>query len=227
MNIFGSRDRGESGGAGSPAQVPGHGSDAGHLAPASGRTGVARTAGMAGSAGLAGVASPAGTMAATTGLGGASGAIGTINPALDPDHPAPITTERLQAWMRDNGYSYFVDSDGDIGGVWDNRIFHFLILGDGSAFQVRGQWNRFGNMDRLETMLDAVNEWNADRIWPKAYLRVRDDGSIVTCTDLTIPLDAGVTEPQLDLQLRCGLATSAAFFDTLENQFPDTLARRP
>jgi len=152
--------------------------------------------------------------------------VGGAQMPVDPDFPAPITTERLQAWMRDNNYNFFIDSDGDLGGLWDNRIFHFLILGNGSAFQVRGQWNRFGNMDKLEDMLNAVNDWNADRIWPKAYLRVRDDGSIVTCTDITVPLDAGVTEPQLDLQLRCGLATSAAFFDSLESQFPDSLARR-
>ncbi|MDR2703445.1 MAG: YbjN domain-containing protein [Cellulomonadaceae bacterium] len=145
---------------------------------------------------------------------------------LDPNFPSPVTHARLAAWLKDNNYSYFVDSDGDLGGLWDNRMFHFLILGDGTAFQIRGQWNRFGNMDRIEDLLNVVNEWNSDRIWPKAYVRVRDDGTIVVCTDLTITADSGLSEPQLDLQLRCGLATSAAFFDSLEVQFPDSIASR-
>ena len=141
----------------------------------------------------------------------------------DANAPALINSDRIVTWLGENNYSYFIDSDGDIGGLWDNRLFHFLLLGDGSAFQIRGQWNRFPGMDRLTEILDFINEWNTDRIWPKGFVRVRDDGSVVVCADLTVTANSGLTNQQLDLQLRCGLATAAALFDALEEAFPDPL----
>lgn len=140
--------------------------------------------------------------------------------------PTRVTSERIVSWLGDNGYSYFVDSEGDIGGFWDNRMFHFLILGEGSAVQIRGQWNRFPGMDRLTEILTFINEWNTDRIWPKGFVRVRDDGSIVVCADLTVSTNSGLTDSQLDIQLRCGLATAAALFDALEEAYPDPLRNK-
>ena len=137
--------------------------------------------------------------------------------------PSVVTPERILTWLRENEYSYFVDNDGDIGGLWDNRMFHFLMMAEGTSFQIRGQWNRIAGLDRLSDILEFTNGWNADRIWPKAFVRVRDDGSIVICADLTIPASAGFSNPQLDLQLRCGLATAAAFFDSLDDAFPDPM----
>jgi len=141
----------------------------------------------------------------------------------DANAPALVTADRIVNWLAENNYSYFIDSDGDIGGLWDNRLFHFLLLGGGSAFQIRGQWNRFPGMDRLTDILDFINDWNTDRIWPKGFVRVRDDGSVVVCADLTVTTNSGLNSHQLDLQLRCGLATAAALFDALEEAFPDPL----
>ena len=141
------------------------------------------------------------------------------------NQPVAVNRERIVTWLKENDYSFFVDNDGDIGGLWDNRMFHFLLLGEGSSFQVRGQWNRIAGMDQLSAILEFTNNWNADRIWPKAFVRVRDDGSVVICADLTIPATSGFTSPQLDLQIRCGLATAAALFDSLDEAFPDPLRK--
>src|SRR3712207_7234969 len=60
---------------------------------------------------------------------------------------------------------------GDLGGLWRGRLFYFFMFGDRSEIlQVRGQWNREASIERLEEVLEACNEWNADRIWPKAYV---------------------------------------------------------
>jgi hypothetical protein len=66
-----------------------------------------------------------------------------------------------------------------------------------------------------------------ERIWPKGFVRVRDDGSVVVCADLTITANSGLNQSQLDLQLRCGLATAAALFDALDEAFPDPLRGKP
>jgi hypothetical protein len=145
------------------------------------------------------------------------------SPATGTDLP-PLHRSRIEAWLGANGFTYFTDSDGDLGGLWNGRLFYFLVLGvDREVLQVRGQWNRDATVDRVPDLLDLCNRWNSDRIWPKAYLRVRDDGGVIVCADMTVDVEHGLTDDQLDQLLQCGLATGGAFFDELDGSFPDPL----
>jgi hypothetical protein len=93
---------------------------------------------------------------------------------VDDGRPSPLSTERVVQWLEANGFHYFVDNDGDLGGLWRGRLFYFFLFGEHSEIlQVRGQWHREVAIERLEEVLDACTEWNAERIWPKAYVRVR------------------------------------------------------
>ncbi|MCA5893182.1 YbjN domain-containing protein [Isoptericola sp. NEAU-Y5] len=145
----------------------------------------------------------------------------------DPDHGDPLdplTRDRVTAWLERSGFSYFVDSDGDVGGLWHGWLFYFLVLGEHSdVLQVRGQWHRDLTIERLEDVLELCNEWNAERIWPKTYARVRDDGTIVVCAEVTADIGGGVTDDQLDQLLQCGLSTGSMFFQHLDTTFPDPL----
>src|SRR3712207_9526794 len=84
---------------------------------------------------------------------------------------------------------------GDLGGLWRGRLFYFFMFGDRSEIlQVRGQWKREASIERLEEGLEACNEWNADRIWPKAYVRVRDNGMGHVIAEVATDLEHGVTD---------------------------------
>lgn len=142
--------------------------------------------------------------------------------------PTPLALSRVVEWITDSGYSYFVDSDGDVGGLWHGRLFYFLLFGHGDEIlQVRGQWNRDLALERLEEILEFCNEWNADRIWPKTYTRVRDNGMIQVFTEVTVDLEHGVTDDQLDQLLQCGLSTGSMFFDALDEFYPDPARQAP
>jgi hypothetical protein len=142
--------------------------------------------------------------------------------------PAPLALDRVVEWITDCGYSYFVDSDGDVGGLWHGRLFYFLLFGkNDEILQVRGQWNRDLAIERLEEVLEFCNEWNADRIWPKTYTRVRDNGMIQVFTEMTVDLEHGVTDDQLDQLLQCGLSTGSMFFDALDEYYPDPARQAP
>ncbi len=142
--------------------------------------------------------------------------------------PAPLALDRVVEWITDCGYSYFVDSDGDVGGLWHGRLFYFLLFGKSDEIlQVRGQWNRDLAIERLEEVLEFCNEWNADRIWPKTYTRVRDNGMIQVFTEVTVDLEHGVTDDQLDQLLQCGLSTGSMFFDALDEYYPDPARQAP
>ena len=137
---------------------------------------------------------------------------------------APLSRDRVTDWLERSGFSYFVDSEGDVGGLWHGWLFYFLVLGERSeVLQVRGQWHRDLTIERLEEVLDVCNEWNAERIWPKTYVRVRDDGSVVVCAEVTADVGSVVTTPQLGQLLDCGLSTAAMFFEHLDRRYPDPL----
>lgn len=156
------------------------------------------------------------------------GDVAGVGPGPDPAVPRPLTHQRVRAWLTEQGYAYFVDGDGDLGGLWRSRLFFFFVLGDDQEIlQVRGQWNRSFAIERMPELLELCNAWNGDRVWPKAYLRVRDDGSVHAVCEVSTDLGDGVTDAQLDELLACGLSSAAAFFDELDEAYPDPAGTAP
>lgn len=147
---------------------------------------------------------------------------------LEPDALHPLSAERIRHWLEANEFSYFVDNDGDLGGIWRGRLFYFFLFGDDSEIlQSRGQWNREVSIERLEEILDYCNEWNAERIWPKAYARVRDNGMVHVISEVATDLENGVTDEQLSQLLFCGLSTGTMLFDALDELYPDPVGLAP
>ncbi|MBC7291000.1 MAG: YbjN domain-containing protein [Actinotalea sp.] len=147
---------------------------------------------------------------------------------LGPDVPIPLAPTRLTDWFTAHGHTYFVDSDGDVGGLWRGRLFYFFCFGERSEIlQVRGQWNREFAIERLTEVLEICNTWNTDRLWPKAYVRVRDDGMVHVTCEVATDLEHGVTDEQLGQLLLCGLSSASAFFDELDELYPDPAAEAP
>jgi hypothetical protein len=146
----------------------------------------------------------------------------------DADVPEPLTIARIIAWFESHEFSYFIDNDGDLGGLWRGRLFYFFLFGEESEIlQIRGQWNREVAIERLDVVLEACNEWNADRIWPKAYARVRDNGMVHIISEVATDLEDGVTDAQLGQLLNCGLSTGNMLFDAIDDLFPDPAAVAP
>ncbi len=142
--------------------------------------------------------------------------------------PAPVSPARIAAWMTENHFSYFVDNDGDLGGLWRGRLFYFFLFGEqAEILQVRGQWHRELAIERLEEVLDLCNEWNAERIWPKAYVRVRDNGRVHVVAEVATDLEHGATDAQLSQILFCGLSTGSMLFDALDERYPDPAGVAP
>lgn len=139
--------------------------------------------------------------------------------------PRRVEQDRLIDWCAAQQYHYFVDSDGDLGGLWNNRLFYFLLFGEHEEIlQVRARWNREISIDRLEEIIDACNEWNADRIWPKAYVRVRDNGAVHVLCESAHDLEHGATDAQLERLLSCAVATCTIFLDAIDELYPDPAA---
>lgn len=134
--------------------------------------------------------------------------------------PRPVDRDRIGQCLTARGYRYVVDPDGDLTGTWNAHRFWFLLLGEErDVVQVRGRWARTLPPDQRRPALLALNDWNRERIWPKSYLR-EEEGRLAVYAEVSVDLEAGATDDQLDQILTCGLGTGVQLFKALDNQVP-------
>lgn len=135
--------------------------------------------------------------------------------------PTPITRDRIAEVLDSLEQNYGRDSDGDVAGFWDGNLFYFLLFGpEEDALKAQGHWNRIIPADLTPRILEAVNEWGSDHIWPTGHLHVGDDGALSLYGYIATDLTAGVTDEQLSWLLRCSIGTSLEFFAFLDEKFP-------
>jgi hypothetical protein len=124
------------------------------------------------------------------------------------DQLRPLSNELITSVLDARGYHYFTDSDGDIGGRWDDHLIYFFRFGsDREVFQVRTLAGHAFATDDVPRLYAFCNEWNHDRLWPKAYVHVSDDGVARVCGEVAAHLSAGVSFDQLAQLLDCGVET--------------------
>lgn len=146
-----------------------------------------------------------------------------------PGALAPLTRERVVDFMNREDYRFRLDDDGDsVFGIWDGNGFYFMLLGEKKEImQVRGKWTGRLPQERARDVLLAVNEWNRERIWPKVYTAVDDEGMVGVFVETSTDLEHGVTDDQLSQLLRCGLGTGFQVFDHFRETFPDAVFPEP
>ncbi len=152
----------------------------------------------------------------------------TPEPVVDaPAQLVPLTLSTVAAILDDMQAKYFVDGDDAIGGIWENGYFYFFLLaeeGQAPVFQVYGQWERALPEDMYAPAAIFANEWNAERAWPKAFVRTLDDESVGLYGELTIDFGPLVTHDQLDRAVNAGLSSALALFAEAALTFPEAVA---
>ncbi|MFU8871283.1 YbjN domain-containing protein [Micromonospora sp. SL4-19] len=125
-----------------------------------------------------------------------------------PQALCPLTDELIAAVLANRGYAVAEDPDGDLVGRWDQHLIWFHRRGAaGELLQVRTvAAHRFG-IERVPDLYAFCNSWNHDRLWPKAFVHVADDGLAQVCGEVTTDLERGVTPHQLDQLIDCGITT--------------------
>ncbi len=142
----------------------------------------------------------------------------------DDEPPTPLSRGRVADYLRGRGYKFVVDEDGDLTGTWDGNRFWFLLLGEQhEILQVRGRWHRALPLESRPAVALTVNDWNRERIWPKAYLR-EEEGQLALYSEVSADLEPGVTDVQLAQLVACGLGTGVQMFAALEGMLPDPAA---
>lgn len=139
-----------------------------------------------------------------------------------PAVPEPVDVDRVMACVRRLGLRFFLDDEGDIGIPWRYVTVH-VIFQDTRAVQLRGVWQRISDTEHLTDLRRLVEEWNETRIGPKAYVTVSDGGVVRLHGEVTYPLDAGMTDAQLEDFVFTGCRLVVALMREAEDLFPDPL----
>ena len=128
----------------------------------------------------------------------------------------PVTQERLVQLFKDKGWHYFIDSDGDLGGTWDDDTFYFMLRGENKEIlHIQSMWHLSLPMDKLDQVRRFIVEWHRSKLWPKVYHRINDEGVIRIFCENSVDWEHGASDDQLMQQISCALGTSAEFYREL------------
>ncbi|MDO4791802.1 MAG: YbjN domain-containing protein [Buchananella hordeovulneris] len=135
---------------------------------------------------------------------------------------APISMDRVKAYFDAEEYRYEIDDDGDMLTGFDKSPFMLQVTGKyNEVLVIRSRWQHTMDLKAYYPLLEALNEWSRDRIFPMCYLsRIEGDQLRVTAEHIT-DLEQGVTDKQLDTLLSCGISTSLQLYEFLDSKFPD------
>ena len=82
-------------------------------------------------------------------------------PAEEAPLTPPISQERLIDLFKERGWHYFVDSDGDLGGTWDDDQFYFMLRGENKEIlHIQSLWHLSVPMDKIEEARAFIREWH-------------------------------------------------------------------
>ncbi|MET8835265.1 YbjN domain-containing protein [Micromonospora sp. NPDC004540] len=125
-----------------------------------------------------------------------------------PQALRPLTGELIAAVLANRGYAIAADADGDLVGRWGESLIWFFRRGAaGELLQVRTVAAHRFDIEQVPDLHAFCNTWNHDRLWPKAFVHVADDGLAQVCGEVTTDLERGVTPHQLDQLVDCGVTT--------------------
>ncbi|WP_442791561.1 YbjN domain-containing protein [Micromonospora sp. NBC_01813] len=126
----------------------------------------------------------------------------------------PLTTEFVAEVLTAREYRFQIDDDGDLVGRWNDNVIYFSRLGpQGELLRIRTIAATTFTVDDVPTLYAFCNAWNHDRLWPKTFVHVDDDGTAWVFGELVTDLERGVTPAQLDHLVSCGISTGCQVSD--------------
>ncbi len=78
----------------------------------------------------------------------------------------------------------------------------------------------------LDTILELVEAFNRDNLWPKSYAFAQE-GIVVVVGDLSVDYEHGASDDQLFAHVRCATATTLQLFEHLDRHYPEVAGLDP
>ncbi|NUR30451.1 MAG: YbjN domain-containing protein [Catenulispora sp.] len=88
------------------------------------------------------------------------------------------------------GIKYTTDPEGDIVASWPGfRVFAMFRGDQKELFAIRAFYERAYPLEEKQELLDVIDEWNRDTLWPKVYTHTNEDGvlRLIGETQMVVP----------------------------------------
>ena len=126
------------------------------------------------------------------------GAIPNFGPQQPPQGPPPIIKpdqNLIGDLFEQVGIKYGTDDEGDIVASWPGFRVYAMFRGDAKElFAVRAFYERAYPLEEKQELLDVIDEWNRDSLWPKVYTHTNEEGvlRLVGETQMVVPQGVNV-----------------------------------
>lgn len=136
----------------------------------------------------------------------------------------PYSPARLAHALQRGGYDWFTDGVGHLGLVLGGLVARFHLVGpEKQILQARVAWPRRADIEHQGGLLGLLRDLNFERPDPKCYTRVLDDGTVVVVWESAVPVQAGISDSQLDAFVHNFASRSLSQSQKLAAAWPDPL----
>jgi hypothetical protein len=113
-----------------------------------------------------------------------------------PQGPPPIVKpdNALVANLLDQiDLKYGTDAEGDLVASWSGFRVYMMFRGETQElFAVRAFYEREYSVDKKSELLDVLDEWNRDTLWPKVYTHTNEEGVVRLIGESQMVIPGGV-----------------------------------
>ncbi|WP_042378851.1 YbjN domain-containing protein [Streptacidiphilus melanogenes] len=99
-----------------------------------------------------------------------------------PQGPPPVIVpdaELVKQLLDQMQLKHGVDAEGDIVAPWEEFQVYFMFRGEQKElFAVRAFYQHAHELAAKTALLEALDEWNRETLWPKVYTQTTDEGEL-------------------------------------------------
>lgn len=140
----------------------------------------------------------------------------------------PLTMDRVAKYFDAREFQYTTDEDGDIYAAFENNKFIFVAQGpEKEVLAIHSVWRIPAPEEGFFPLMQFCNDWNGARLWPKTCVKKNKENMVEVHTEVNTDLARGATDEQIIQLVNCGIATSLAFYQALEEQFIEASTPQP
>jgi hypothetical protein len=113
-----------------------------------------------------------------------------------PPGPPPIVKPDnglVANLMEQIGLKYGTDAEGDLVASWSGFRVYMMFRGETKElFAVRAFYERAYPLDQKAELVDVLDEWNRDTLWPKVYTHTNEEGVVRLIGESQMVIPGGV-----------------------------------
>ena len=116
-------------------------------------------------------------------------------PSGEPGPPPVVVPDQelVKQLLTQMELKYAVDEEGDLLAPWEGFRVYYMFRGEQKElFAVRAFYDRPHAIETKAELLEALDEWNRETLWPKVYTHTHDDGVVRVIGESQMVVGMGV-----------------------------------